>query len=130
MNNNMRLKPKKIGAVNGIVINKLNLSIKENTPIFISETNIEHMKSRHPEDYEKYGDKLVDIISNPDYLALHPNNGSIQYIKVFYDEAKEERVLVAVRTSKKGTIYARSLFVMSDEKVERYEEKNAFKEYK
>lgn len=127
---NMRTKSEKVGIINETVIKLLNLTTAKDTPIFVSETNIEHMKTKHPEDYAKYGDKLVDIISQPDYLALHPKNGSIQYIKVFYDEAKEERVLVAVRTSKQGTVYARSLFVMSDDKVKRYEGKNAFKEYK
>lgn len=126
----MKSTRKKVGVINDIVIHTLNLSLEPGTPIFISETNIEHMKGEHPEDYEKYGHKLADILSSPDYIAEHPRNGSIQYIKVFFDEVEEKRVLVAVRTSKNGIFYARSLFVMSDEKVESYGKRDAFKAYK
>lgn len=126
----MKFSRKKVGVINETVIQLLNLSLEPGTPIFISETNIDHIKDKHPEDYEKYGHKLTDILSFPDYIAEHPRNGSIQYIKVFFDEAEEKRVLVAVRTTKRGILFARSLFVMSDEKVKSYEKRNAFKAYK
>lgn len=72
----------------------------------MGETNLEHMKNEHPEDFEKYGDKLSEILSSPDYIAKHPNKDSIEYIKVFYDEEKEDYVLVAVRASQRGIYYA------------------------
>lgn len=125
-----RVKREKIGEVNEIVISVLNLSLDPNTPIYIAESNIDHMKEEHPEDFKKYGDKISEIINNPDYVAMHPKNGSIQYIKVYFDEITEERVLVAIRTSKKGVLFARSLFVMSDAKVDNYEKRGALKEYK
>ncbi|RFB11471.1 transposase [Bacillus sp. HNG] len=126
----MSKKPRKIGVLDEVVVTVLNLSLEPNTPIYISDTNIEHMKDEHPEDFEKYGDKISDILSEPDYIAEHPNNGSIQYIKVFIDEETQERVLVAVRSSKRGILFARSLFVMSDAKIKSYEKRGAFKEYK
>ena len=42
-------------------------------------------------------------------------DGSLQYVKVF-----DEHVLVAVRLSSKGVYFARSLYVMSPEKVNRW----------
>lgn len=114
-----------IGAIDDIVISILNLSIDPNTPIYISETNIEHMKKAHPEDYEKYGKDIGKIIANPDYVAKHPKNDSVQYIKVYYDENRESKILVAIRSSRKGIMYARSLFTMSEEKVDRYQ-KNGY----
>ena len=123
------MKPEQVGVINQQVIKKLVLSIKENTPIMLGETNIEHMKSEHPDDFEKYFNQLKNILSAPDYIAKHPKKPSIEYIKVFYDEDKKDHVLVAVRASNRGVFYARSLFIMSDEKVEKYRKKGALIEY-
>ncbi|MBE2910761.1 PBECR2 nuclease fold domain-containing protein [Anoxybacillus sp. FSL W8-0382] len=123
------MKPEQVGVINQQVIKKLGLSIKENTPIMLGETNIEHMKSEHPDDFEKYFNQLKNILSAPDYIAKHPKKPSIEYIKVFYDEDKKDHVLVAVRASNRGVFYARSLFIMSDEKVEKYRKKGALIEY-
>ena len=45
---------KEVGRVNTKVIKLLNLKCKQEIPIMIGETNIEHMKRKHPNDYEKY----------------------------------------------------------------------------
>lgn len=120
---------KQIGTIDEKVISILNLSIEPNTPIFLGETNIKHMKQEHPEDFKKYGDKIEEILNDPDYIAKHPRNDSIQYIKVYYDEEKQDYVMVAVRTSKSNRYYARTLFVMNDVKVKKYKEKDAMKKY-
>lgn len=123
------MKPEKVGEIDEVVIKILNLSVEPNAPIFVGEQNIQHMKDEHPEDFEKYGGKIAEILNNPDYVAKHPRKPSIEYIKVYYDEEKDERVLVAVRATTRGIHFARTLFVMSDEKVEKYDKKGAFHEY-
>lgn len=89
------------------------------------------MESEHPEDFKQYGDKIEDIINNPDYIAQKPNkkNSAIEYIKVFNNE-EDDYVLVAVRATGAGTLFARTLFVMDPEKVYKYKNKNALKPYK
>lgn len=44
---------KEIGKITKNVIDILGLNIKENTPIFIGDNNIQHIKTRHLEDYKK-----------------------------------------------------------------------------
>lgn len=78
------MKPEQVGVINQQVIKKLGLSIKENTPIMLGETNIEHMKSEHPDDFEKYFNQLKNILSAPDYIAKHPKKPSIEYTAVDY----------------------------------------------
>lgn len=68
---------KQIGVINDTVITILSLSLDSNTPIYIGETNIDHMKDEHPEVFEKYGDKKAEIINSPDYIAKHPRKESI-----------------------------------------------------
>ncbi len=90
--------------------------------IMLGEKNLEHMQKEHPEDFLKYGDQLEEILRSPDYVSLHPKDKSIQFIKEL-----DDRVMVAVRLSKKGQLFARTLFVMSSEKWESYNRKGYIK---
>jgi len=78
------------------------------------------MKKQHPNDYNRYFSFIEDIISNPDYVAKHPEKDSIEFIKLY----SPDHVLVAVRVSSSGNMYARTLFVMNPNKVEKYIRKN------
>lgn len=126
----MIMKPEEVGKISDIVINVLNLSLNPDTPILLGETNLEHMKNEHPEDFEKYSGKIAEILELPDFVAKHPKKDSIEYIKVYYDAEKDDHVLVAIRATSNGIFYARTLFVMADRKVEQYKAKNALKEIK
>ncbi|MGL6106659.1 PBECR2 nuclease fold domain-containing protein [Romboutsia sp.] len=117
-----------VGKLNKRIINEFSLNINENQDIFCGESNREHMKSEHPEDYKKYGEYIQDIISNPTYIAKHPKKNSIEYIKVYIIE-DNNHVLVAVRATGKGKLFARTLFVMDPIKVEKYKSKNALIPY-
>jgi hypothetical protein len=117
-----------VGVLTQKVINTFGLSLAEGAVILCGEANIAHMKTEHPEDFEKYGDKIAEIIANPTYICKHPNKDSIEYVKIFVDE-NNDHVLVAVRASGSGTLFARTLFTMDDEKVNKYHQKNAFKPY-
>ena len=44
------------------------------------EDNIEHMKKKHPEAYEKYGKDIPFILGNPDYVGLNTKDESIEYV--------------------------------------------------
>ena len=56
----------KIGSFSREVIELLQLDITAGTPIYIGSSNIEHIKSRHPYEYEKY----FPHISNINFIVL------------------------------------------------------------
>jgi hypothetical protein len=118
---------KKIGKVNWKVIKLLNLEYDKEIPIILGDTNIKHMKNKHPDDYEKYGKEIENIIINPTYVAKNPNQGSIEYIKEY--KIDNEFVLVAVRISSNGIMFAKTLFTMTDRKKNIYLEKGYAKKY-
>lgn len=122
---------KVIGKLNKFIIDRFGLNHIEEQPIYIGEANLKHMESEHPEDFKLYGDKIEEIINDPDYIAKHPKkkNSAIEYIKIYKDK-NNDHVLVAVRTTGNGVLFARTLFVMDKEKVERYKSKNALIPYK
>lgn len=102
---------------------KLKLTL--NQPIFISEGNVEHIKKEHPIEYENYFSELSNILSNPDYVGIHPNGRSLEYLKFFGDGP--ERILVAIRATKRGTLFVRSLYSVTEEKFNSYIESGTIK---
>ena len=113
---------KQIGIVNKKVIQLLDLDYKKELPIILGDSNIEHMKRKHLEDYIKYGNNIIEIVNSPTYVAKNPNQNSIEYIKEY--KVENEFVLVAVRISNKGTMFAKTLFRMSERKKNIYLEKD------
>jgi len=103
---------RQVGIITADVIRILSLSISPNTPIYIGETNINHMLSEHEEDYNLYGEMIEDIISAPTYIGYR--KGSIEYIKEL-----SQYVKVAVRVSSDNLYFARTLYKMNPDKVEK-----------
>ena len=103
-----------IGQIDQSVIDLLGLPISSGAPIIIGPLNEKHMIDEHCENYIKYFGEIGSILKNPDYVIPH-KTGSLQYVKVF-----DEHVMVAVRLSSNGVYFARSLYVMSQEKVDRW----------
>lgn len=118
---------KQIGKVSKKVIDILELDYDNELPIFLGEANIEHMKRQHLQDYEKYGNDIESIIKNPTYIARNPNQGSIEYIKEY--RINNEFVLVAVRISNKGNMFAKTLFTMTERKKNIYLKNGYAKKY-
>ena len=119
---------RQIGIVNKKVIELLNLENKKELPTILGDSNIEHMKRQHHEDYLKYGKRIEEIINNPTYVAKNPNQGSIEYIKEY--KIDNEFILVAVRISNKGTMFAKTMFKMIKRKIDIYLKNGYAKKYK
>lgn len=118
---------KQVGKLTKKVIELLNLDYKEETPIYIGENNINHMKREHPNDFKKYGNNIYDIINNPTYVAKNPKQNSIEYIKEY--KVNNDLVLVAVRATSNNVLFARTLFIMSERKKNIYLSKGYAKKY-
>ena len=107
------------------MVSLLGLSLPPGQPIYLGQSNIAHMLSRHPADYAKYGQYIPAILSAPDYVGENPTDGSIEYVKDF--QINGEFVKVAVRLSGGGTLYARSLYVLNHNRVINFIQKGTLK---
>lgn len=110
--------PIQVGQIKANVIAALGLSIAENTPILLGKSNIQHMKNDHPEDYVKYGAYIGDILDSPDYVGINPGDNSIEYVKEF--EIDNDFVKVAVRVSRKGTLFARTIYTLNPNRTQNF----------
>jgi len=116
---------KQVGKLDSKIITLLSLSLAPGTPIYIGQSNIQHIQNRHPADYAKYGSRIPDIISAPDYVRENPKDGSIEYVKEF--QINNEFVKVAVRVSGNGVLYARSLYILNSKRVQNFIAKGTLK---
>ena len=114
-----------IGYISQAVIKTLDLKISPNTPVFIGESNIEHIKSRHPYEYEQYYQDIGLIINSPDYVGLNPKDDSILFVKLY--KVYGEFIRVAVKITSGGKCFAKTLHSLSTCNAERYIEKGTLK---
>ncbi len=104
-----------VGSISVQIMSALQLSEIEDRSIYLGASNIEHMRSSHPEDFAKYGKDIENILRSPDYIGRNKKDGSIEYVKEYTID--NEFVKVAVRVSQTNRFYARSLYVLNNRRV-------------
>ncbi|MHB1628775.1 MAG: PBECR3 domain-containing polyvalent protein [Bacilli bacterium] len=85
-------------------------------PIYIGPSNVDHMKKYHLKDFVAYHKNISSIIRAPDYVGINPNDGSLQFIKMY-----DQQVLIGVRFTGSGNVYyARSLYSITQDRFDDY----------
>jgi hypothetical protein len=114
-----------VGCITQEVIDILKLNVKTNTPIYIGDSNIEHIKNRHRYEFDKYFNDIECILNSPDYVGLNPKDGSVLYVKLY--EINGEYIRIAVKITSSGRCFAKTLHLLSTCNAERYIEKGTLK---
>lgn len=105
-----------VGTITQDIINILGITnIKPNTPILLGDTNIKHMQMSHPADYQKYSSHIVNILCSPDYVGVNKKDNSLEFVKV------------AVRISLNGNVFARSMYILNNNRVKNFITKGTLK---
>ena len=108
-----------IAEMIGILIEEIKIEFELNeTIVYIGPQNIEHIRNKHPEDYEIYFKSISEIISSPDYYGRNLKDGSIELIKEF-EISEKKYVKDAVKVSKREKLFAKTLYVLTNS--ERFE---------
>ena len=113
----------KIGELTPEVIDILNLNDKPRN-ITMWADRLEHCE-KHKEDFSSEEDYyktikcIPSIIQSPDYIGLHPDGNSIQYIKKI-----TENCIVGITTN---SLSFRTLYPIKESKLEYYLETNRIK---
>lgn len=107
-----------IGQFSSHIINLLKLDIPVGTPIYISDSNIQHMKTSHPDAFSQYGTDIKSIIAFPDYVGKNNKDDSIEFTKEYIIDGNF--IKVAVRISSNGIFYARSMYILNPNRVKNF----------
>lgn len=77
--------------------------------VIITDKQIEHIKERHPNDYERYFEYAKDIIEDPDYIleANKPNTAFV--LKHIKDNGKNYQLILRLKTSNDPESYMNSV---------------------
>ena len=107
----------KIGELTQEIIDLLQINEKPRN-IKIAYDRISHCNNhkrdfKSEQSYNKSMKLLPYIIKNPDYVGYNSNNNGIEYIKRI-----DDLTLVAVRLKTKGDLFLRSVYPISEAKLQ------------
>lgn len=109
------------------VIGKINIDIYRcvtddivTDEVIITDNQIEHIKERHPNDYERYFRYAKEIIEAPDYIleANKPNTALI--LKHIVDNGKNYQLILRLKTSSDPKDYKNSVITFLKVEEKRY----------
>lgn len=77
--------------------------------VIITNERIQHIKDRHPNDYERFYQYMSEIISNPEYIieANKPNTALL--LKSFSDGDEQFKTILRLVTSSDDVNYKNSI---------------------
>ena len=105
-----------VGEYNQQFNNLLNIEITQ-TQIFRSEGLGTHLIKRNHLDCLQYLDRISDIIKDPDYIGINPNekDSSIELVKQY-----EDNVLIGIKVDNSADIlYVSTMYTVQQSKLER-----------
>ncbi len=78
--------------------------------VIITETQINHIKKRHPNDYERFSKYFAEIISNPDYIIESNKPNTALVLKEIVEKQNEKfKTVVRIITSTDNPEYKNSI---------------------
>lgn len=91
--------------------------------VVLTDKQVEHIRERHPNDYERYFKYFKEIIENPDYIIRDekPNTGFL--LKEFVEDDKRFQLILRLHTSKDNPEYKNSIITflkVSQKKYNQY----------
>lgn len=77
--------------------------------VILTAKQVEHIKQRHPNDYERYFKYIKKIVEDPDYIIRDskPNTGFL--LKTFLDEDKRFQLILRLHTREDVNGYKNSI---------------------
>lgn len=116
----------KIGELTQEVIDLLNIGRKPCNIVMWQErlkyTEKHKFNFKIEEEYQEAIKNIPNIIKNPDYVGLHPNDNSIQYIKQV-----NRLMLVGIRIRQEGEISYRTAYPITESQLKDYIRKGRIK---
>ncbi len=86
--------------------------------VIITDNQIQHIKYRHPDDYERFSEYLKEIVSQPDYIIETSKPNTALILKEINIEQKQFKMVLRLVTSVDNAEYKNSIitFMKIDEK--------------
>ena len=90
----------------------------QTSDVIITDERIEHIRSHHPRDYERYSSYLKSVLEDPDYIleANRPNTAFV--LRQFAEGDKRFQLILRLATSSDEKTFSNSIitFLKIEEK--------------
>ena len=88
--------------------------------VILTDKQVEHIKERHPNDYELYFKFIKEIVENPDYIIkdTKPNTGFL--FKTFLKEDKRFQLILRLHTRDDVAGYKNSIITFLKINTKKY----------
>lgn len=77
--------------------------------VIITDERIQHIKLRHPNDFEKYCDYMNDIVTNPEYIIETNKPNTALILKSFFEGDEQFKTVLRLITSSENSKYKNSI---------------------
>lgn len=86
--------------------------------VIITDNQIQHIKDRHPNDYERFSEYFSEIVSTPDYIIESSKPNTALVLKEIQTADEVFKTVIRLATSKDNPAYKNSIitFMKIDEK--------------
>lgn len=91
--------------------------------VVLTEQEVEHIKKRHPNDYEKYFKYFNEIIENPDYIIRDSMRNTGILLKEIIEKDERFQLILRLHTNEDNPDYKNSIitfFKISSKKYNQY----------
>lgn len=91
--------------------------------VIITDERIQHIKDRHPNDFEKYFSLISCVLTEPDYIFKSERPNTAFVLKKIIENEKNFQLILRLRTSKDLPEYKNSVITflkIDDKKVAKY----------
>ena len=91
--------------------------------VIITDERIQHIKERHPQDFERFFGVIFEIISEPDYILESKKPNTAFVLKRIVREEKNYQLILRLKTSNDLPDYQNSVITflkVDDKKVSKY----------
>lgn len=91
--------------------------------VIITEERIQHIKERHPNDFEKYYEYIGYMLENPEYIFEANRKNTAFIMNSFSENGKNFELIIRLQTSEDPQNYKNSIITfmkISDRKKEKY----------
>ena len=119
---------RKSGGENGVhAVGKIDPQIYQcitpdisTTEVIITDERIQHIKERHPNDYEQYAQYMKEMVEHPQYILQGNKPNSALILCSFDDSRRNYKLLLRIKTSGDPGEYKNSIIHFQKVEDKRY----------
>ena len=97
-----------VGRINRNIYECVTRNIRTDE-VIITEERIEHIKERHPTDFERYNKYLEEIIGNPDYIIANKSNTAILLKEIIDGDSNRFKLVLRIAVKDDPVEYRNSV---------------------